>query len=918
MIQKLILNSKKETKDLYYKGKKYSDRNIEEVGILIYKDGSMTFDTYFNAFSIKKWKKYTRIKNLELEIETQGKYKITVMGATSINKQTFKEREVISYVYNDSVKTIHHIKIDTKGEDEIFFFKINSINSEVHIFGGGYKSDVIDLRNNDTKIAIGICTFKREDFVLKNIELLRSQLFKKESEVRDKFKVFVADNGNTLPFDELSDDNIMVYPNANLGGSGGFCRCMLEAFFRKDSLDNFSHILLMDDDIWFEVEMLNRLYHFLSLLRDEYINAMIAFSMFPIEDPCVQYTKGKIREHNVSNCLKHNINLQFFKNILINEREDAAANFSGWWCHCIPANYIQSNNLPFPFFIRCDDTEYGCRYENTIITLNGFGIWHPSFEGKHPISMGYYDKRNNLIFMTESINDITKETLLIELWFAYKNALYMDYEKAIINMKGIEDFIKGPGFLKSADYIAINNSIREMNYKYVSPPEKEKPKLDFIYNDLHDQYSYEMLKLFSILPAFRTKYINYDVRYASLLNVRKLYCYNPETQTGYYLKKSRIKAWKCRKMYVKLRNAIEQNYVSIVNSWRNEFQSLVSLDNWLFKLNLPKEEYKERADELQVAAYQSSPLVDVKDNIFVKTIKHTFPWYSKFGKYLRDNYLNAPHFTIRSDFKMHLTYFKRKLLSILGLSGLNKEMREIRTLKNIHEGKRCFITCTGPSLTINDLEKLDGEYTFGVNSITKAYEFTSWRPTYYVLIDAYAYGETLSKSEVPGGVFCKEKSFFHYRAKPMTRNGNELFIPINYGNHWESRMKRGIIKINNDISVGVYDCFTVTNMAISIAAYMGFKDIYIIGADATYKLEKTHFIEGEWEKVHKKAQRGLAIAVQRSMMGYVRTKEYYNKRGVNIYNATRGGMLEVFPRVDLDEVLAEKSAESIIENQDDN
>ncbi len=39
------------------------------------------------------------------------------------------------------------------------------------------------------------------------------------------------------------------------------------------------------------------------------------------------------------------------------------------------------------------------------------------------------------------------------------------------------------------------------------------------------------------------------------------------------------------------------------------------------------------------------------------------------------------------------------------------------------------------------------------------------------------------------------------------------------------------------------------------------------------------------------------------MMGYVRNKEFYNKLGVNIYNATRGGMLEVFPRADLDEVL---------------
>lgn len=908
MIHKMILNNKNETKDLYYKGKQYLDSNVEKNGIIILKKGSLTFDTYFNSFSIKKWKKYTRIKNLELEIETRGKFKITVMGAVSINQQTFKEREVISCIFNDSERTIHNIRIDTKGEDDIFFFKIGGISSETHIYGGGFKSEISDLVNLDTKIAIGICTFKREEFVLKNIELLKTQLFGENSDVKNKFKVIIADNGNSLPAEKLSDEDILIYPNLNLGGSGGFSRCMIEAFFRKNNPNRFSHILLMDDDIWFETEILNRLYYFLSILRDEYRNAMIAFSMFPIEAPYIQYTKGKIREHNVSSCLKHNLNLQFFKNVLINEREDVAANFSGWWCHCIPASYIQSNNLPFPFFIRCDDTEYGCRYENMVITLNGFGIWHPSFEGKHPISMGYYDKRNNLIFMTESINDFTKETLLIELWFAYKNALYMEYDKAIIEMKGIEDFMKGPDFIKSADHIAINNCVRELNHKIVSPPEKEKAKLDFVYNDLHEQYSYEMLKLFSILPAFKTKYINYDVKYTSLLNVRRLYCYNPENQTGYYLNKSYIRALKCWRMFIKLRNNIEQNYVEVVNLWRNGFPSLVSLDSWLQKLNLPKEEYVERMDELQVTKYvQPAPLIYMRDNAFVRVIKYIFPWYSNLGKHLRNRYINAPHFTIRSDIRMHLTYYKRKILSLSGLSFFNQEMREIMKLRNIHKGERCFITCTGPSLTITDLEKLEKEYTFGVNSITKAYEFTSWRPTYYVLIDAYAYGETLSKNEVYGGIFCKEKSFFHYRANPMTRNGNEFFLPINYGNHWDSRMKRGIIKINKDISVGLYDCFTVTNMAISIAAYMGFKDIYIIGADATYKLDKTHFIEGEWEKTHKKAQRGLAIAVQRSMMGYARMKEFYNKRGVNIYNATRGGMLEVFPRVDLDEVLLEKT-----------
>ena len=76
-IQGLILNNRKGTKDLYYKGKKCLDTDVETNGIRVQSTGTLTFDTYFNAFSIKKWKKYTKLKNLKLEVECQGKYKIT-------------------------------------------------------------------------------------------------------------------------------------------------------------------------------------------------------------------------------------------------------------------------------------------------------------------------------------------------------------------------------------------------------------------------------------------------------------------------------------------------------------------------------------------------------------------------------------------------------------------------------------------------------------------------------------------------------------------------------------------------------------------------------------------------------------------------------------------------------------------------
>ena len=55
--------------------------------------------------------------------------------------------------------------------------------------------------------------------------------------------------------------------------------------------------------------------------------------------------------------------------------------------------------------------------------------------------------------------------------------------------------------------------------------------------------------------------------------------------------------------------------------------------------------------------------------------------------------------------------------------------------KGIHEGERCFVIATGPSLTMEDLESLGGEYTIAMNSICKLYDQTDWRPTYYAVQD---------------------------------------------------------------------------------------------------------------------------------------------------------------------------------------
>ena len=46
------------------------------------------------------------------------------------------------------------------------------------------------------------------------------------------------------------------------------------------------------------------------------------------------------------------------------------------------------------------------------------------------------------------------------------------------------------------------------------------------------------------------------------------------------------------------------------------------------------------------------------------------------------------------------------------------------------------------------------------------------------------------------------------------------------------------------------------------------------------------------------------LAAQRNIAGYLKAKEFAEENNVKIYNATRGGALEIFERVNLDDILS--------------
>ena len=90
----------------------------------------------------------------------------------------------------------------------------------------------------------------------------------------------MVDNGRTLSAEEIQTEHVMVHPNLNVGGAGGFTRGMLEAMDHKEKP---THVLLMDDDVMILPESLIRTYNLLKIVRPEYEHHFISGAMLSMK-----------------------------------------------------------------------------------------------------------------------------------------------------------------------------------------------------------------------------------------------------------------------------------------------------------------------------------------------------------------------------------------------------------------------------------------------------------------------------------------------------------------------------------------------------------------------------------------------------------------------------------------------------------
>lgn len=502
--------------DLYIKTPEGSVCAPEINGCLL--QGSVDFFTYFNACSLVKWKKYAGIKRVYLHLEFANE---------AINKEYACTIQFFGRSYLDSAASslASGVRLtSTMGKTKengslVFDLLIPETDYEVIGFAldvrGGvvlekahYYARVAEEQINPVKIALCTTTFLKEDYIIPNIELVKNEVLAADDVIAKNFHMFVIDNGRTLDAEALSDEGVTVLPNPNVGGSGGFARGMMEAMKHDE---NFTHVLLMDDDVSISTESLRRTFNLLSLATGKYKNAFINGAMLIAEEPNRQFEDVSyvVNSGAYSSVKSNKYYMDQQQYIVRNEHIDVEVPkaYGAWWFSCIPVSVIEQVGLPLPLFVRCDDVEYGMRAKPIYMTMNGICVWHDGFMGRSRASVDSYQYVRNFLIMIAMTDCSSQDLFMLRMERALRLQLrVMSYDAADLILDGIADYLKGPDYFASLNGEEVIKHNAKKNERLVPLDELAEPYRNVSYNKrlLGDQSRIKpLLKLMRTLPYDR-------------------------------------------------------------------------------------------------------------------------------------------------------------------------------------------------------------------------------------------------------------------------------------------------------------------------------------------------------------------------------------------------------------------------------
>ncbi len=212
-------------------------------------------------------------------------------------------------------------------------------------------------------------------------------------------------------------------------------------------------------------------------------------------------------------------------------------------------------------------------------------------------------------------------------------------------------------------------------------------------------------------------------------------------------------------------------------------------------------------------------------------------------------------------------------------------------------GQRAFIIGNGPSLNQTELSKLKGEFTFGLNRIFLMFPKLGFNTSCLVSVNDLVIEQSLRQiMALPIPVFLSWRS--HRFFDPSSAESSlPIFLYTTYESPTFALDARGRL----------WESATVTYVALQLAYHMGFGQVILIGVDHNFaskgQANKEVVSQGDDPNHFSTAYFGKGFRWQlpdldMSEVGYCLAREAYARDGREVLDATVGGKLTVFPKID--------------------
>jgi hypothetical protein len=222
---------------------------------------------------------------------------------------------------------------------------------------------------------------------------------------------------------------------------------------------------------------------------------------------------------------------------------------------------------------------------------------------------------------------------------------------------------------------------------------------------------------------------------------------------------------------------------------------------------------------------------------------------------------------------------------------------KLHAMKDKFAGETAWLIGNGPSVRIEDLDQLEGRICFAFNRFYLAYDDTRLRPQFTISGDRQMiedFGDEMM--ERSGGTLCLAQD------EPPELTGDYCWL----------RQVVGFPSLfSKDASARVTPGGSSVYVALQVAYWLGIRNFYVYGADFTFTFDRAsgtgdsmrtatgdgnHFI-----KNYRSGKPWCPPAILNIMTAFLAARALMEAEGGFIRNATRGGALETFERIDFED-----------------